>query len=144
MGEDGGQYDSCLRSLLLSVISEKKKAKEPMSKLSFRLPGPHHAQPSPASAPLLSVVGGEPRRISVRIGNCPGASQERRAKNGLAQLEGNFGAYCHDGYPYQKQEQCDLQGGEGGCHSCIVADEHRDARRDEGTAREICPEQVGR
>src|ERR1700684_4341344 len=85
----------------------------------------------PASVPLLSVVGGEPRRISVRIGDYPGASQERRVKNGLAPLERNFGAYCHDGYPYQKQEQCVLQGGEGGRHSCIVADEHRDARRDE-------------
>ena len=54
-------------------------------------------------APLSSVVGGEPRRVSVRIGDHPGASQERRVKNGLAPLEGNFGACCHDGYPYQKK-----------------------------------------
>ena len=133
-----------LHTYQLSVISEKKKVKEPMSKLSFRLPGTHHAQPSPTSAPLLSAVGGEPRGVSVRIGDHPGGGQECRVKDGLAPLEGNFGACCHDGYPYQKQEQSDLQGGEGCCQSCIEADEHRDARRDEGRAREVCPEQMGR
>jgi hypothetical protein len=45
-----------LHTYRLSVISEKKKVKEPMSKLSFRLPGSHHAQPSPASAPLLWLL----------------------------------------------------------------------------------------
>jgi hypothetical protein len=45
----------------LSVISEKKKAKEPMSKLPFGLPSSHHAQPSPTTAPLLPVVCGEPK-----------------------------------------------------------------------------------
>jgi hypothetical protein len=83
------------RQLVDCAQSEKKKAKEPMSKLSFRLPGSSSCVAESCVSTVVMVVGGEPRRISVRIGDYPGASQERRVKNGLAPLEGNFGAYCY-------------------------------------------------
>src|SRR5277367_3975583 len=67
-----------LHTYRLSVISEKKKAKEPMSKLSFRLPSSHHAQPSPASAPLFigswrraKAYLGKNRRLSRRQPRAP-------------------------------------------------------------------------
>ncbi len=63
---------------------------------------------SASSKPLLAV-GDQPRRVLVRIGDHPGGCQERRVENGLAPLEGDFGACCHDGNPYEEQEQSDLK-----------------------------------
>ena len=52
-------------------------------------------------APVLALVHGEPGHAAVGIRHDPGAGRQRQRDDGLAPLEGVFGACRHDGYPHQ-------------------------------------------
>src|SRR5215472_5688294 len=92
-----------------------------------------------AASSVLALVHRKPGHAPVGIRNHPATSRERRRDESLAPLEGVFGACRYDGYPHQQREHAHLQRRECGCQPCIHADEHRHARRDEGTASEIGP-----
>jgi hypothetical protein len=66
--------------------------------------------PCSAAAPVLALVHGEPGHDAVGIRHHPGAGRQRRREDGLAPLEGVFGACRHDRYPHQQQEHTDLEG----------------------------------
>ena len=75
---------------------------------------------------------------AVGIRHHPGAGRQRPRDDGLAPLEASLEPGRH-GYPYQQREQADLQRRERRGQPCIHTDEHRQARRDEGTASEVRP-----
>src|SRR5215469_1942327 len=111
----------------------------PRANTASNLSSQSRAMAHSAASPVLALVRGEPRRAAVGIRNHPTTSRERRRDKSLTPLEGIFGACRYDGYPHQQREHAHLERRECGCQPCIHADEHRHARRDEGTASEIGP-----
>src|SRR5205823_3512820 len=89
----------------------------------------------------LALTHGEPGHVAVRIRHHPSAGRQRPRVNELAPLEG-VRACPHDRYPHKQREQAQLQCREHGCQPRIHTDEHRNPRRDEGTAGEVSPAHV--
>src|SRR5881396_3069825 len=83
----------------------------------------------------------QPRHAAVGIGHHPGGGRQRPRTDELGPI-GGAGACYDDGYPHQQREQAQLQRRERGCQPGIHTNEHRHARRDEGTAGEDRPRHV--
>ena len=86
---------------------------------------------------MLALVHGEPGHAAVGIRHDPGAGRQRERDDGLAPLEGVFGACRHDGNPDEQREDAHLKRRERGGKPCKHTDEYPDARREEGTTETL-------